>query len=118
MAIKLKRAYEVPEASDGKRILVERLWPRGLSKDKAQVDYWNKDVAPSTALRKWYDHQVERWPSFREKYVEELQNNPDALSELRQQYQGHTVTFIYAAHDELHNSAVVLKDFLENKAAD
>lgn len=111
--IKLKRAYEVPEASDGKRILVERLWPRGLSKEDAQVDYWCKEVAPSTELRKWYGHQVERWPTFCERYIEELQNNPKALTELQQQCQGQAVTFVYAARDEQHNSATVLKDYLE-----
>ncbi len=116
MAIKLKRAYEPPESSDGRRILVERLWPRGLSKAEAHVDYWNKNIAPSTELRKWYGHQIERWSAFRTKYIKELQNNPEALSELRAQCQDNTVTFVYAARDEYHNSAVVLKDFLENRA--
>lgn len=110
--IKLKRVYEPEEPSDGVRILVERLWPRGLSKEKAHVDYWSKKVAPSTVLRKWYNHQLERWPDFRRKYIEELQNNSDAVSELRQQCHGRHVTFVFAAQDEAHSSAVVLKEFM------
>ncbi len=113
-SIQLKRVYEPVTPNDGMRILVERLWPRGLTKDKAQVDYWAKDIAPSTDLRKWYDHQIERWPSFCEKYTEELKANSEAISRLMERYQGNTVTFVYAARDELHNSAVVLKAFLEN----
>jgi uncharacterized protein YeaO (DUF488 family) len=112
--IQLKRVYAPSASSDGTRILVERLWPRGLSKEKAQVDHWCKQIAPSTELRKWYGHQVERWDSFRQQYMEELKQNEAGLSELRQLCQGHTVTFVYAARDEAHNSAVVLKEFLEH----
>lgn len=97
------------------RILVERLWPRGLSKEKAQVDFWARELAPSTVLRQWYDHQIERWPAFQEKYTEELKANSEAVSELCALCKGKTVTFIYAAKDEAHNSAVVLKAFLETK---
>lgn len=111
--IKLKRVYEPIESKDGLRILVERLWPRGVSKEKAKIDYWAKDIAPSTALRKWYAHQPERWSAFREKYIEELNANAEALSQFRTLCKGQSVTFIYAAHDEAHNSAVVLKYFIE-----
>ena len=111
--IKLKRVYEAPESSDGKRILVERLWPRGVSKSYAELDCWLKEIAPSTDLRKWYNHQLDRWEVFQEKYKAELKQNPDAVSELYRICQHHPVTFVYAARDEQHNSAVVLKDFLE-----
>jgi uncharacterized protein YeaO (DUF488 family) len=114
--IKLKRAYKSAEPADGLRILVERLWPRGVSKEEAHLEDWCKDIAPSNELRKWYGHQVERWPSFRKKYIEELERNADVVSELYQRCEGKTVTFIYAAHDEAHNSAVVLKDFMESYA--
>jgi uncharacterized protein YeaO (DUF488 family) len=111
--IKLKHAYDPVESADGIRILVERLWPRGLSKDRAHLDDWCKDIAPSTELRKWYNHKVELWPSFRKKYIEELEGKADAVSELHHKCQGKTVTFVFAAHDEAHNSAVVLKEFME-----
>jgi uncharacterized protein YeaO (DUF488 family) len=112
-AIKLKRAYEAPEASDGKRILVERLWPRGVSKTEAAIDCWLKEIAPSTELRKWYNHELDRWDAFQEKYKAELMQNPDAVSQLEQLCKQGKVTFVYAAKDEQHNSAVVLKDFLK-----
>lgn len=113
--IQLKRAYEPVEPSDGLRILVERLWPRGLSKEKAHIDLWCKEIAPSTELRKWYNHELERWPDFQKKYTEELKANPEEVSELRQHCKGKKVTFIYAARDEEHNGAVVLKHFLETQ---
>jgi uncharacterized protein YeaO (DUF488 family) len=112
--IQLKRVYEPVAASDGLRILVERLWPRGVSKEKAQVDHWCKEMAPSTKLRQWYGHQVERWPAFRQQYLQELEGNPAGIAELRQLCAGKTVTFVFASRDEAHNSAVVLKDFLES----
>jgi uncharacterized protein YeaO (DUF488 family) len=113
-SINIKRVYEPVEPDDGIRILVERLWPRGLSKEKAQVEYWCKEVAPSHELRKWYGHQVERWPVFREKYIQELKQNPDAVTELQHYCLDKKVTFVYAARDEAHNSSVVLKEFLES----
>jgi uncharacterized protein YeaO (DUF488 family) len=113
--IQLKRAYEPAQPSDGMRILVERLWPHGLSKEKAHIDLWLKEIAPSTELRKWYNHQLERWPEFQQKYAEELKANPEQVSQLKKHCSGKKVTFIYAAHDEAHNSAVVLKQFLEGK---
>lgn len=110
--IKLKRAYEVPAKKDGRRILVERLWPRGLSKEKARIDLWLKEIAPSTELRKWYGHDVPKWPEFKRRYEKELENNHALVMQLSQEAQKN-VTFVYAAHDEEHNSAVVLKGFVE-----
>ena len=111
--IKLKRAYEAASKDDGLRILVERLWPRGLSKQKAQIDLWLKDLAPSTELRKWYGHDPARWPQFRKRYGAELKGKGDMLALLRYVTEERTVTFVYAASDEERNSAVVLKELLE-----
>jgi uncharacterized protein YeaO (DUF488 family) len=113
--IQLKRAYEPPDDQDHFRILVERLWPRGLSKSRAQIDLWLKEVAPSPDLRKWYSHDISKWAEFQERYTVELHHNP-AVEELRQILkEKDAVTFIYAAHDEEHNSAKVLKAFLERQ---
>ena len=114
--INLKRAYDLPAKNDGRRILVERLWPRGLTKEKAKIDLWLKDIAPSTELRKWYSHDVAKWPEFRKRYEKELRDNKALVAELVQDAR-QNVTFIYAAHDEEHNSAVVLKDFVERAKA-
>jgi uncharacterized protein YeaO (DUF488 family) len=111
--IKLKRVYEPPSSEDGLRILVERLWPRGFTKDKAAVDHWMKEVAPSQTLRKWYSHDLEKWEAFRRSYRQELDQNPEWLAELREFIAQGTVTFVYAARDEQHNSAAVLKEYLE-----
>ena len=111
--IKLKRAYETASADDGLRILVERLWPRGVSKEKAKIDLWLKDLAPSTGLRKWYGHDPARWPQFRKRYLGELQVLDDVMALLKYVTQEKTVTFVFAASDEERNSAVVLKELLE-----
>ncbi|RPI20372.1 MAG: DUF488 domain-containing protein [Chloroflexota bacterium] len=111
--IRLKRIYDPPSDDDGYRILVERLWPRGLSKDKARVDLWLKEVAPSPDLRKWYAHEVEKWAAFKERYWDELRRNPEGLEKLKRESQRDRVTFVYAAKDEQHNSALLLKEFLE-----
>lgn len=111
--IKLKRVYESPSQSDGKRILVERLWPRGLTKEEAEVDEWRKDVAASAELRKWYAHDVEKWPEFEKRYRQELEGYRAKIADLRDLGRRSTVTFVYAARDEEHNSAVVLKEFIE-----
>ena len=109
--IALKRAYEAPAESDGLRLLVERLWPRGVKREAARIDRWFKDIAPSPELRRWYDHDVELWPEFRRRYLEELEAaDPDTLSELVDLCAGQTVTFIFAARDTEHNSAVVLRE--------
>lgn len=113
MKIQLKRAYETPTRSDGQRVLVERLWPRGLTKAKASIDLWLKDIAPSPELRKWYSHEVDKWSEFRKRYTSELRANTDAVANLRRLAKQGTVTLIYAARDEEHNSALVLKQHLE-----
>ncbi len=111
--IKLKRAYEAATPSDGVRILVERLWPRGVSKQNAKIDLWLKDLAPSTELRQWYGHDPARWPAFRKRYGTELKDQGNLLALLQHVARKETVTFVYAASDEKHNSAVVLKEFQE-----
>lgn len=116
MSISLKRAYEPPAKADGARVLVDRLWPRGVSKAKAHIDLWLKDLAPSTELRKWFGHDPEKWSGFQEKYRAELKGNP-ALSELRALARQGDVTLVYAARDELHNDAVVLKQVLGRAAS-
>ena len=113
MTIKLKRAYEKPSPDDGLRILVERLWPRGLTKEKAKIGLWLKDVAPSPELRKWFGHDPARWNGFQERYRAELEQKPDLIDLLRQKAKEGPVTFVFAARDEDRNSAVVLKQFLE-----
>lgn len=115
MNILLKRAYEPPSASDKTRVLVDRIWPRGISKENSKIDLWLKDVAPSTALRKWFGHDPKRWDEFRKKYRAELKDNT-ACDELKALARKGTVTLIYAAKDEQHNHAIVLKDFLGRSA--
>jgi len=113
--IRLKRAYEQPSAADGERILVERLWPRGLSKARAAVDLWLKDVAPTAALRKWFGHDPARWAEFQRRYRKELQANKECVDLLRRKGKRGTVTLIYAARDEQHNGALALKAFVERR---
>lgn len=115
MKIHIKRAYEVPSAEDGYRILVDRLWPRGLTKEKARIDLWLKDIAPSNELRKWFAHDPEKWPAFQSKYLQELKSKNEALSVLHSKLQEGPVTLIYAARDEEHNEAVILQDLLTRK---
>ena len=110
--IRLKRAYEAPEAGDGTRVLVDRLWPRGVSKARADLDQWMKEIAPSTDLRKWFAHDPARWDEFRRRYADELHQHADLLSQLRALAREGTVTLVYSAHDEVHNDAVVLRDVL------
>jgi len=111
MKISIKRAYEPAEKSDGKRILIDRLWPRGLTKEKVAANLWIKNVAPSTELRKWFGHDPDKWVEFQERYKAELMRNP-AFSELKAAISGGKTTLVYAAKDEEHNDAVVLKDIL------
>jgi uncharacterized protein YeaO (DUF488 family) len=111
--VKLKRAYEEPAASDGRRILVDRLWPRGVKKATAAIDHWFKEIAPSTELRKWFGHDPAKWVEFRKRYAAELRAHPEELDELRKIIRSEPVTLVYAAHDELHNDAVVLRDILK-----
>lgn len=109
----LKRAYEKPAKQDGLRILVERLWPRGVSKEKAGIDLWLKELAPSTELRKWYSHDPAKWDEFRKRYRAELAKAGEVLVMLKHRTSEGPVTLVYAAHDEERNSAVVLKAYLE-----
>lgn len=110
--VKLKRAYERPAEDDGVRILVDRLWPRGLKKTDAAIDQWAKDIAPSTTLRKWFGHDPARWEEFRRRYVEELRAHPQEVARLRVLARKSTITLVYSARDELHNDAVVLRGVL------
>ena len=112
MSVTLKRAYDPPARTDGKRILIDRLWPRGVSKARARIDLWLKDVAPSTELRKWFGHDPDKWPDFRKRYRAELKGNP-ALAELKALARQGSITLVYSARDELHNDAVVLKTILD-----
>jgi uncharacterized protein YeaO (DUF488 family) len=111
--IRVKRVYEKPSRNDGTRVLVDRLWPRGLSKESAAVKLWLKDVAPSTELRKWFNHDPEKWKEFQVRYRQELRDKKDVLTELRQKAKEDTVTLLYGARDEKHNQALVLKQVLE-----
>jgi uncharacterized protein YeaO (DUF488 family) len=110
--IKLKRAYDPPERDDGKRVLVDRLWPRGLKKERARLDLWMKDIAPSDGLRKWFAHYPARWPEFRRRYMEELKAKKDLMEELRELSEKGTLTLVYGAKDTEHNQAQVLKEVL------
>ena len=114
--LKLKRAYDPAAEADGTRILVERLWPRGLSKAKVRVDTWLKEVAPSTDLRKWFGHDPEKWPQFRERYFRELDERPDAWQPIVSNARRGLVTLIYSSHDTVHNNAVALQEYLRARA--
>lgn len=114
--IQLKRAYERPSPEDGLRVLVERLWPRGVTKAKAAVDLWLKDVAPSPALRKWFGHDPARWKQFEQRYWKELRDRDEVVGLLRRKAKRGPVTFVYAAKDEEHNGALALKEFIEREA--
>jgi uncharacterized protein YeaO (DUF488 family) len=109
---KLKRAYEPPAPDDGTRILIDRLWPRGVKKADAAIDEWMKDIAPSTGLRTWFRHDPARWQEFRRRYQSEIRQHPDEFDRLRTLAQHGRITLVYSAHDEAHNDAVVLKDLL------
>ena len=113
--IRIKRAYEEPDREDGTRILVDRLWPRGLTKEKARVDLWLKEVAPSTELRKWFAHDPAKWTEFRTRYLDELKRNKEPLSLLRQEASKGTLTLVYGAKDQEHNEAVILQRLLTAK---
>jgi len=110
--VKLKRAYDPPTGSDGKRILIDRLWPRGVKKSDAAIDEWMKDVAPSTALRKWFGHDPARWPEFRHRYLKELRGHRAELDKLRALARRAPVTLVFSAHDQSYNDAIVLRELL------
>jgi uncharacterized protein YeaO (DUF488 family) len=110
--IALKRAYDPPDAADGTRVLVDRLWPRGVRKADAAIDHWAKDIAPSDELRKWFGHDPARWDGFRQRYLDELRAHAADIESLRERGRNGPVTLVYSAHDEAHNQAVVLRDLL------
>ena len=114
--LRLKRVYEPAASSDGVRVLVDRLWPRGLTKEKAAVDHWMKEVAPSSDLRKWFGHDPDRWTEFKRRYKAELRQHKDLLAEIRKLNKQGTVTLLFGAHDEEHNDAVVLREVLARGA--
>ena len=113
--IRLKRAYEPAASSDGRRVLVERLWPRGVSKDKAGLDLWLKEVAPSAELRRWFGHDAAKWPEFERRYREELDHRPQEVAQLAKLAREGPVTFVYGSRDETRNAAIVLKAYLEGR---
>jgi uncharacterized protein YeaO (DUF488 family) len=109
--VKLKRAYEPPAAGDGTRILIDRLWPRGITKKRAAIDQWMKDISPSTELRKWFGHDPARWDEFRRRYAKEVRQS-DLLGQLRSLARQGPITLVYSAHDEKHNDAVELRKLI------
>ena len=113
--VKLKRAYEPAAQEDGYRVLVERLWPRGIRKENLALDEWQKEIAPSTELRKWFSHDPERWSEFKQRYLLELKASPasERLTELAERAALDTITLVFSSHDKEHNNAVVLKHELE-----
>lgn len=111
--VRIKRVYEPPSLTDGRRILVDRLWPRGLSRQKARIDEWAKDLAPSDRLRRWFGHDPERWPEFRKRYREEIRKHEEAIRELARRATREPITLVYGARDAEHNNAVVLKELVE-----
>lgn len=113
MDISIKRVYDAPAKADGIRVLVDRIWPRGIKKADAKIDIWLKEVAPSTKLRQWFGHDPEKWIDFRSKYLAELKENP-VLVELKALSRKGKITLVYAAKDEQHNNAAVLKDLLDH----
>lgn len=117
MSIQVKRVYEAATDSDGYRVLVDRLWPRGVSRQDAKIDLWLKDIAPSTELRKWFNHDRMKWDEFRERYSRELDSQPDTVKQLADLVHERTVTLIYSAKDTTYNQAVALKEYLDRHAS-
>ena len=110
--VRLKRAIMPPAASDGTRVLIDRLWPRGVRKDAAALDLWLKDIGPSTELRKWFGHEPSRWAEFRRRYADEIAQKPQLLAQLRDIARQGVLTMVYSAHDEQHNDALVLQELI------
>lgn len=110
--VRVKRAYEVPEKGDGHRVLIDHVWPRGVTKEHARLDEWARELAPSDELRRWFDHDAERFEEFRRRYRDELSAQPERLDELRRIARSRPLTIVYAARDEEHNNAVVLAELL------
>jgi len=112
MNVKVKRIYDQPDKTDGYRILVDRLWPRGLKKERASIDLWLKDIAPSHELRKWFSHEQQRWPEFKDRYFQELRKKSDSVELIREKAKRGKVTLVYGAKDEQFNNAVCLREFI------
>ncbi len=115
MTIQIKRVYEPQSRTDGYRVLVDRLWPRGLSKEKLQLDAWMKELAPSNELRKWFGHEEAKWAEFQKRYFKELKQQSELVAELRKRARGHKLTLLYSSREEVHNNAAALKKYLERK---
>jgi uncharacterized protein YeaO (DUF488 family) len=113
MTVKTKRVYEKPEPGDGFRILIDRLWPRGVKKEKAKIDLWLKEIAPSTALRKWFGHDPEKWGEFKKRYFMELDKDTQSVAEIRKRAREGTVTLVFGAKDETHCNATALVEYLK-----
>jgi len=113
--IKVKRIYDAPAAGDGFRVLVDRLWPRGLSKEKAKVDLWLKEISPSNELRQWYGHDPEKWAEFKKKYLKEIEDQGAAFDLILKKSKAGTVTFLFSSKEEKLNNAQALKEFVESK---
>lgn len=115
MQLHIKRVYEEPDKEDGERVLIDRLWPRGLTKEKARVDLWLKDIAPSTQLRNWFGHDPVKWAEFKKRYIGEIEKNDHVLMQLEEILKKGKVTLVYGAKDKDHNDAVVLKEYFEKR---
>jgi uncharacterized protein YeaO (DUF488 family) len=116
MIIRIKRVYDPPSADDGLRVLVDRLWPRGLNKASLKFDEWMKDIAPSSELRQWFGHDESKWEEFQKRYFKELDSRPDLIEQLLQKPRAGRLTLLFAAKDEIHNNAVALKSYLEKRS--
>ena len=115
MGIKIKRVYDKPAKSDGYRVLIDRIWPRGLTKSDTRIDEWLKEIAPSTGLRKWFNHDPAKWEQFKKKYAAELKEHREELEKLARESRKRTVTFVFGAKDTAHSNAMALKEYLERK---
>lgn len=113
MTIKIKRIYQEPDVSDGFRILIDRLWPRGLTKEKAKVDLWMKEIAPSNELRQWFQHEPTRWNDFKDRYFKELERKQELIKIILEKSHAQTITLLFSAKNEEFNNAVALKEYLE-----
>jgi uncharacterized protein YeaO (DUF488 family) len=113
MSVKVKRVYDEPAQSDGYRVLVDRLWPRGMKKSKAQIDEWLREIAPSTGLRKWYKHDPSKWEQFKKRYAAELEEHRDQVAKLAGEARKQSVTLLFSARDTAHNNALALKEYVE-----
>lgn len=114
MAIRLKRAYDAPAGSDGSRVLVDRVWPRGVTKEKLKADAWLKNIAPSTPLRKWFGHDPQKWDEFRKRYFKELDSHPEEVRLLREKARHGSLTLVFGAKEERFNNAEAIKEYLES----